>query len=240
MATAAPQLYSPVMGLERDERFMRQAFRLAYRGEGDTSPNPIVGALVVAGGRVVGRGYHRRAGLAHAEIEALRQAGSRARGSTLYVTLEPCNHTGRTGPCCEAIVEAGVARVVASVKDPNPVTNGRGLRRLRRAGVRVTAGVLEAEGRDLIAPFAKYITTRMPWVVAKVAQSVDGKIATRTGESRWISSPDSRDFAHHLRRDADALVIGINSVLADDPRLTARDPRRPARRGRPVKIIVDS
>ena len=224
----------------QDERYMRLALALARRGLGETSPNPVVGAVVVAGGRIVGRGYHRRAGGPHAEAAALRHAGPRARGATLYVTLEPCNHTGHTPPCCDAILDAGIARVVAAMKDPNPLTNGRGIRRLRRAGVRVTTGVLDAEARRLNAPFVKCMTARMPWVVAKIAQSLDGKIATTTGQSQWISSPQARRFAHQLRRDADAVVIGVNSVLTDDPLLTARDPDRPARRRRPVKIIVDS
>ena len=219
---------------------MRRALRLAQRACGDTSPNPMVGAVIVRNGRIVGSGYHRRAGWPHAEVEALRRAGARASGATLYVTLEPCTHTGRTPPCCEAVIRAGVKRVVIAAKDPNPLTNGRGIARLRRAGLRVTTGVLEAEAKDLNAPFTKWITKRMPWVVAKIAQSLDGKIATRTGQSRWISSAASRVMAHRLRRQVDAVVVGVHTVLHDDPRLSARDPSRPPRPARPLKVIVDS
>ncbi len=219
---------------------MRVALALARKGVGDTSPNPAVGAVVVRAGKIVGRGYHRRAGLAHAEVDALRQAGAAARRATLYVTLEPCNHTGKTPPCCDAVLAAGVSRVVVGTRDPNPVTNGRGLARLRRFGVDVRVGVLEDEARRLNRPFAKYITTKRPWVIAKLAQSLDGKIATRTGSSRWISSEPARAMTHRLRREADAIVVGINTVLRDDPLLTVRDAGRPVRKGRPIKVIVDS
>ncbi|MBI2104542.1 MAG: bifunctional diaminohydroxyphosphoribosylaminopyrimidine deaminase/5-amino-6-(5-phosphoribosylamino)uracil reductase RibD [Candidatus Omnitrophica bacterium] len=217
---------------------MRLALRLAGRALGRTSPNPAVGAVVVKGGRVIGQGYHRRAGLPHAEVEALRRAGARARGSTLYVTLEPCNHTGRTPPCCDAILTAGVSRVVIAAKDPNPITNGRGLARLRRSGVRVVAGVLEQEARRLNEPFWKAMRSRMPLVIAKVGQSLDGKIATARGESRWITSPAARRLAHQWRSRVDAILVGVNTVLRDDPRLTARGV--PRRLDRPLKVIVDS
>ncbi len=219
---------------------MRMALALAARALGDTSPNPVVGAVVVKGTRVVGTGFHRRAGLPHAEVEALRRAGSRAKGGTLYVTLEPCNHTGRTPPCCDAILRSGVHRVVIGMRDPNPITNGRGLARLRRAGLRVTTGVLEADARELNEPFTKTMTTRLPWVTVKIAQSLDGKIATRTGDSKWISSSVARILTHQWRRDMDAVVVGVNTVLRDDPRLTARDPSRPFRTGRPIRVIVDT
>jgi diaminohydroxyphosphoribosylaminopyrimidine deaminase/5-amino-6-(5-phosphoribosylamino)uracil reductase len=219
---------------------MAMALQLAARAVGDTAPNPVVGAMVVRDGRVVGRGYHRRAGLPHAEVEALRQAGAQARGATLYATLEPCNHTGRTPPCCDAILAAGVGRVVAAMRDPNPVTNGRGVTRLRRAGVAVTIGVLEAEARRLNAPFAKFITTGLPWVTAKIAQSLDGKIATRTGDARWISSDASRRLAHRLRRESDAVVVGVKTVLEDNPHLTIRFGRHPLRADRPLRVVVDS
>ena len=220
--------------------YMRLALRLAARAVGDTSPNPVVGAVIVKRGRIIGQGYHHQAGLAHAEVEALRQAGRRSRGATMYVTLEPCQHTGRTPPCCDAVVRAGIRRVVMAMKDPNPITNGRGIARLRRAGVQVATGVLEREARRLNAPFAKAITAKMPWVIAKIAQSLDGKIATRTGDSRWISSAASRAFSHQLRRQVDAVLVGVKTVLRDNPRLTARGPQTPARAGRPIKVIVDS
>ena len=218
--------------------FMALALRLARRGLGRTSPNPAVGAVVVSGGRVVGRGYHRRAGAAHAEVEALRQAGPRARGATLYVTLEPCNHVGRTPPCCDAILKAGVSRVVIAERDPNPVTNGRGINRLRREGLEVVRGVRASEARELNEPFYKAMTVRLPFVIAKVGQSLDGKIATTSGESRWITSDASRRVGHQWRSRVDALLIGANTVLQDDPFLSVRGARR--RAGYPIKIIVDS
>jgi len=219
-------------------RHMARALRLARRALGRTSPNPAVGAVVVKDGRVVGQGYHRRAGWPHAEVEALRRAGARARGATLYVTLEPCNHTGRTPPCCDALLAAGIARVVVAAKDPNPVTNGRGMARLRRAGVEVVAGVLEQEARRLNEPFWKAMRSRMPLVVAKIGQSLDGKIATAIGESRWITSLAARRLAHRWRSRADAILIGVNTVLRDDPLLTVRGVVR--RLDRPLKVIVDS
>lgn len=230
-----------------DQRYMSVALRLAARALGRTSPNPAVGAVIVKGGRIIARGYHRKAGLAHAEVDALRSAGTRAAGSTMYVTLEPCTHVGRTPPCCGAITEAGIRRIVIATKDPNPITNGRGIRALRQAGLQVTTGVLKEDAKRLIAPFAKSITTKLPWVVAKVAQSVDGKIATTTGESRWISSPQAREATHQLRHQADAILVGVRTVLRDNPRLTARLPRPSfgSRRGRgrpgqPIVVIVDS
>lgn len=227
-----------------DQRYMGLALRLASRALGQTAPNPAVGAVIVKGGRVIGRGYHRKAGLAHAEVDALRSAGARAAGSTMYVTLEPCNHVGRTPPCCGAIAKAGIRRMVIATKDPNPMTNGRGITALRRAGLQVTTGVLEDDAKRLIAPFAKAVTAKLPWVVAKVAQSLDGKIATSTGESRWISSPQAREATHRLRHEADAILVGVRTVLRDNPRLTARSPRPSsyARRGarQPAVVIVDS
>ncbi len=222
----------------RDAGYMRRALRLARRALGGTSPNPLVGAVIVRGRRIVGEGFHRRAGLPHAEVEALRRAGAAARGATLYVTLEPCNHTGRTPPCCDAILAAGISRVVAAVADPNPRTNGRGIKRLRRAGIRLTVGVLEAEARELNAPFFKSMRTGLPWVVAKIAQSLDGKIATSTGASQWITSPAARRLGHQWRARMDAVLVGVNTVLKDDPLLTVRAARR--RAGRPLKVIVDS
>lgn len=219
---------------------MRQALRLARRALGDTSPNPAVGAVVVSRGRVVAVGYHRRAGLPHAEAVALRRAGDAARGATLYVSLEPCSHTGRTPPCCDAILRAGIRRVVVAVRDPDPRVNGRGLARLRRAGVALTSGILAREAAQLNAPFVKSMTVGLPHVTLKIAQSLDGKIATAAGRSRWISSPESRRLAHELRRQADAVVVGIETVLHDDPLLTVRDARRPPRAGRPLKVILDS
>jgi diaminohydroxyphosphoribosylaminopyrimidine deaminase/5-amino-6-(5-phosphoribosylamino)uracil reductase len=198
----------------------------------------MVGAVIVKDGRIIGQGYHHRAGRPHAEIEALRDAGARARGATMFVTLEPCQHYGRTPPCSEALIAAGLKRVVIAARDPNPLTNGHGFARLRRAGLGVTTGVLERQARRLNAPFEKAMTQRLPFVIAKAAQSLDGKIATTTGESRWITSLQSRRLAHQLRRDADAILVGINTILRDDPLLTVRHVS--PRWNQPVKVIVDS
>jgi len=219
---------------------MRVALGFARRAIGDTAPNPLVGAVVVKSGRVVGAGYHRRTGLPHAEAVALRRAGGQARGASLYVTLEPCNHTGRTPPCCEAIIAAQIKHVVIAARDPNPITDGRGIACLRRAGIAVTSGVLRDEAETLNAPFRKFIRHHLPFVTIKVAQSLDGKIAARTGDSRWISSPASRRLVHQLRRESDAILVGVETVLHDDPRLTIRGTRRPIRTDRPLRVIVDS
>ena len=217
---------------------MARALQLARRALGRTAPNPAVGAVIVNHGRIVGEGYHRRAGLPHAEVEAIRRAGLRARRATLYVTLEPCQHTGRTPPCCDAILSAGLARVVAATVDPNPLTRGRGFTRLRRAGIVVMTGVLKPEAQRLIEPFSKVMRAGLPFVIGKIGQSLDGKIATANGESRWITSPASRRLAHEWRSRADAMLVGVRTVLRDDPRLTVRGvPHRP---GRPVRVIVDS
>lgn len=217
---------------------MARALALAQRAAGRTAPNPAVGAVVVSRGVVAGEGYHRQAGLSHAEVEALRRAGDRARGGTLYVTLEPCNHTGRTPPCCDAILASGIARVVVATRDPNPITNGRGIARLRRAGVVVRSGVLARESAALNEPFFHAMTHGLPLVIAKLGQSLDGKIATRTGESQWITSAAARRMAHRWRGRVDAVLVGITTVLRDDPLLTARGVRR--RPHRPIKVIVDS
>lgn len=219
-----------------DIRWMRDALALARRGEGRTRPNPPVGAVVVSGGRVVGRGFHRRAGTAHAEIVALREAGAAAAGATLYVTLEPCSTWGRTGPCTEAILAAGIRRVVAAVRDPNPKHAGRGFRILRRAGLTVRTGVLEAEGQALLAPFCRWIQTGLPLVTLKLGMSADGRLADRAGRSQWITSPAARARVQELRRTADAIIVGGGTARADDPSLTCR--RYPA--SKPWRVIVDS
>ncbi len=221
-----------------DEDYMREALELAARAMGRTSPNPMVGALVVGGGEVVGRGYHHRAGGPHAEVLALRDAGGRARGATLYVTLEPCCHTGRTGPCSDAVLAAGVSRVVAAMTDPNPRVAGRGLERLARAGVSVSCGVLAGEAERLNEVFIRYITCRRPFVVLKTAASLDGRIATRTGDSRWITGPAAREYTHRLRDRYDAILVGVNTVLADDPALTTRLPEGGGKN--PLRIVLDS
>ena len=219
-----------------DYRYMQRALDLAERGAGWTSPNPAVGAVVVRHGQVVGEGYHRRAGEPHAEVHALKQAGDLARGATLYVTLEPCNHYGRTPPCTEAILAAGIRRVVVATADANPVVRGRGLARLMNAGLEVWVGVGRKEARRLNEAFAKYITSGLPWVSLKVAMSLDGRVATRTGGARWITGPAARRLVHQLRHRHDAVLVGAGTVLADDPRLTVR-----LEQGRdPVRLVLDS
>jgi diaminohydroxyphosphoribosylaminopyrimidine deaminase/5-amino-6-(5-phosphoribosylamino)uracil reductase len=214
--------------MQRDEHYMHLALRLARRGYARTSPNPMVGAVLVKGGRIIGRGWHRRAGEPHAEIEALREArrlGHSPRRATLYVTLEPCCTQGRTPPCTEAIIAAGVKRVVAAGADPNPKHAGRAFRILRRAGIAVTHGVLAKECTELNAAFNHWIVRRTPLVTVKAAMTLDGKIATASGESKWITGAKARAHAMSLRLGADAILVGINTVLADDPRLTVRSPK---------------
>ncbi|MBW2257878.1 MAG: bifunctional diaminohydroxyphosphoribosylaminopyrimidine deaminase/5-amino-6-(5-phosphoribosylamino)uracil reductase RibD [Deltaproteobacteria bacterium] len=218
----------------REERFMALALRQARRGEGRTRPNPPVGAVLVRGERVLARGYHARAGENHAEIAALRQVGRRARGAELFVTLEPCAHRGRTPPCTDAIVEAGISRVVIGASDPNPRTDGRGIRRLRRAGVEVVTGVLAKPCARMIEGFSKLIRTGRPLVVLKLAATLDGRIAARTGHSRWVTGEPARREVHRLRNRCDAILVGAGTVTADDPALTCRIPR-----GRdPLRVIV--
>ncbi len=217
---------------------MRRALALARRAEGWTSPNPMVGSVILKHGHVIAEGYHRRAGLPHAEVEALSQAGARAKGATLYVTLEPCNHFGRTPPCCRSIIDAGISEVIVGTRDPNPLTDGRGVAALRRSGIRVTIGVLRDEADRLIEPFRKVMSERMPYVIAKVGQSLDGKIATAIGESRWITSKQSRRLAHEWRWRVDAVLVGITTVLQDDPQLTVRGIAH--RSDRPIRVVIDS
>ncbi len=224
--------------MDPDERYMWMALDLARRGCGKTNPNPMVGAVIVKGGEVVGTGFHRKAGEQHAEIVALLEAGERARHATLYTNLEPCSHQGRTPPCTEAILQAGIRRVVLATVDPNPLVSGQGIRILKEAGVKVKIGVLEEKARRLNEVFFKYITTKTPFVMVKAAMSLDGKIATTTGESRWISGEKSRRFAHMLRSISDGIMVGINTILRDDPLLTARLDGKKAIN--PLRIIVDT
>jgi len=235
-----------------DERFLRQALDLAREGIGLTSPNPNVGAVLVnAYGTVVGSGNHTYAGIKHAEILAIEQAGQQARGSTLYINLEPCSHQGRTSPCSDAMIAAGITRVVACMSDPNPLVSGRGFERLRQAGVAVTVGILEEEARRLNEAFAKYIRQRLPLVTLKAAMTLDGKIAPPPGESRnptalgsggsgsgYITSEVARAHVQELRHQHDAILVGVGTVIADDPLLTDRSGRP---RGRPLlRVILDS
>ena len=219
---------------------MARALELAWDAVGRTSPNPPVGAVVVRYGRVVGEGSTQPAGQAHAEVVALRQAGDLARGAALYVTLEPCSHHGRTPPCTEAIIAAGVAEVHASIVDVNPRVSGAGLDRLREAGIAVHTGEGRREAEELAAPHAKLVTTGRPLVTAKFAMSLDGKIATRTGDSKWITSEESRRYVHELRARSDAIMVGIGTVMADDPQLTARKPDGTPLPRQPLRVVVDS
>ncbi|AMV72183.1 bifunctional diaminohydroxyphosphoribosylaminopyrimidine deaminase/5-amino-6-(5-phosphoribosylamino)uracil reductase RibD [Desulfuromonas carbonis] len=220
------------------EDFMQRALDLARQAEGRTRPNPPVGAVVVRDGAIVGEGFHPRAGDPHAEIFALQAAGPLARGADLYVTLEPCSHTGRTGPCAEAVVAAGIARVFIGSGDPNPLVSGRGINHLRQAGIVVETNILADQCRRLIAPFAKHVTTGLPLVILKSALTLDGCSATVTGDSCWISGPESRAMVHHLRNRVDGIMVGIGTVLQDDPRLTCRLPDGGGRD--PLRVIVDS
>ena len=215
---------------------MREALRIARHAEGRTSPNPLVGAVVVRDGKIIAQGWHRKAGTPHAEIHALNMAGELSRGATLFVTLEPCSHFGRTPPCARAIVDAGIKKVVAAMSDPNPKVAGRGFEILRAAGVEVEVGLLENEARKLNEVFLKWVTQKLPFVTLKFACSLDGKIATVGGESQWISCEESRKFSHGLRDINDAILVGIGTVLADNPSLTTRlvDGKNP------VRVIVDS
>jgi diaminohydroxyphosphoribosylaminopyrimidine deaminase/5-amino-6-(5-phosphoribosylamino)uracil reductase len=217
---------------------MRLALAEAARGLGRTSPNPAVGAVLIRGGRVVGRGHHARAGGPHAEVEALRQAGARARGAELYVTLEPCDHQGRTPPCTEAILRAGVARVLVGSRDPNPLVDGRGVARLRGAGVPVVTDLLRAECDALNAAWFTFITARRPFVTLKVAATLDGRLATRSGDSRWVSGPEARAWVHQLRDQVDAVLVGRATALHDDPRLTTRLPGGGGRD--PLRVVLDT
>ena len=219
---------------------MSRALELADCAVGNTSPNPPVGAVVALDGQIVGEGRTRPAGQAHAEVVALRDAGELARGATLYVTLEPCSHHGRTPPCANAIIAAGVAEVHASIADPNPRVAGRGLESLRQAGIAVTLGEGRNEAEELIAPHSTYITTGMPLVTLKFAMSLDGKIATHTGDSKWITGEESRRYVHTLRARSDAIMTGIGTVLADDPQLTARDENNAPLPRQPLRVVVDS
>jgi len=224
---------------EKLSPYMHRALTLARRGLGRTHPNPAVGAVIVREGHIVGEGFHPKAGEPHAEIFALRQAGEAARGATMYVTLEPCVHHGRTPPCVDAIIEAGIAEVHIATLDPNPVVHGKGVEKLRAAGIRVYVGEGEQEARALTEGFAYWIHHRRPWVVAKYAMTLDGKIATRTGHARWITGPEARRWVHELRDTIDAILVGRGTVEADDPQLTTRLPDR-EHVHHPLRIVLDS
>jgi len=220
------------------ETYMKMAMVLAEKGRGTTSPNPMVGAVIVKNGRVIGEGFHEKAGGPHAEIHALTQAGENAREATLYVTLEPCNHTGRTPPCTEAILKSGIRAVVAGMRDPNPAVAGGGLAFLEQHGIATTVGVLEDACRRLNEAFVKYVTTGLPFVILKCASTLDGRIATVTGDSKWITNPRSREFVHSLRHGVDAIMVGIGTIKTDNPSLTTR--LEGVQGEDPLRVILDT
>jgi len=216
------------------EKWMRLALSLAKRGEGKVSPNPMVGAVLVKDGKLIAKGYHRYFGGPHAEIEALRKAKDKAKGATLYVTLEPCSHYGKTPPCTLAIIKAGVSKVIAATIDPNPLNSGRGIKILREKGIETEVGICEEKAKKLNESFFKFIREKIPFVTVKVGASLDGKIATFTGESKWITTEKSREVAHNLRNKFDAILVGINTVIKDDPKLLPPSQRKF------LRVILDS
>ena len=220
-----------------DHRYMAQALRLAEQGLYTTSPNPRVGCIIAREGKVIGQSWHERAGQPHAEINALNIAGKKARGATVYVTLEPCNHHGQTGPCSDALIEAGVARVVAAMQDPNPLVNGGGLKKLKQAGVQTEHGILETEVRELNIGFISRMARCRPWVRMKIAASLDGKTALNNGKSRWITGEPARQDAHHWRARSCAVLTGIGTIKDDDPQLTVRHVKTTRQ---PLRVVVDS
>jgi diaminohydroxyphosphoribosylaminopyrimidine deaminase/5-amino-6-(5-phosphoribosylamino)uracil reductase len=220
--------------MNKHEVFMRKVLGLAEKGRGTTSPNPMVGALVVKNNKIIASAYHRRPGGLHAEAIALKRAGQKAKGATLYVNLEPCAHLGRTPPCAKAIINSGIKEVYCSMIDPNPLNNGKGKKELEKNSVNVKVGMLNKEATKLNEVFIKYVTRGMPFVTIKVAESLDGKIATKTMDSKWITTEASRDYSHRLRSEMDAVLVGVNTIMRDDPILTSR-------RGKsPIKIVLDS
>jgi len=220
-----------------DRDYMRLALELAGKGRGMVSPNPLVGTIIVKNGKVVGRGYHLKVGEAHAEINALWEAKDEALGATLYVNMEPCCHYGRTPPCIDRIIQAGVKRVVVGMEDPNPLVSGKGIHALREAGIKVEVGILAEEAKKLNEIYLKYISTGLPFVILKVAMSLDGKIATRGGESKWLTGEESRHLVHRLRSEVDAILVGVGTILVDDPELTVRGVES---QRNPWRIILDS
>lgn len=222
--------------MSTDTKYMKHALTLAKKGAGKTYPNPAVGCVIVKNDIIIGEGWHKRAGGHHAEIHALEMAGVEARGADVYVTLEPCSHTGKTPPCSEALIRAGVKRVTAGMSDPNPQVNGGGLKALQQAGIETFCGVLEDECRAINRPFLKFMTSGQPYVTYKCAMTLDGKIASVTGDSRWISCEASRRIVHRMRAESNAIMVGVDTIIADNPQLTVRH----IKGNNPLRIIVDS
>lgn len=221
---------------DKDTHFMQMALELAEKGRGAVAPNPMVGAVIVKDGRIIGSGYHEKIGEGHAEVNAFRSANEDVAGATIYVTLEPCSHYGKTPPCSDKIIEKKIGRVVIAALDPNPLVSGRGVKKLQAAGIEVVTGVLAEESSRLNEIFMKYIVKKEPFVVMKAAMSLDGKIATRTGESQWITGPAARERVHQLRSALSGIMVGVQTVIMDNPQLTSRIPGGK----NPVRIIVDS
>jgi len=226
------------MFTNEDIKFMKIALKLAEKAKGDTTPNPLVGAVIIKNGEIIGKGYHKKAGTPHAEIHALNAAGNKAQGATLYITLEPCCHTGKTPPCVNEIIKQKISRVVIAMSDPNPLVNGKGIKILEDSGIQVTAGLLENQAKAMNEIFIKYITTKLPFVTLKAATTIDGKICTKTGDSKWITNEQSRQYVHKLRYYHDAILVGINTIIADNPYLTCRLKNKPI--VCPLRIILDS
>lgn len=223
--------------MRNDEQYMRLAIEIAKAGIGQTSPNPVVGAVVVKDGEIVGFGAHLKAGEPHAEVHAIRMAGEKAKGATVYVTLEPCSHYGKTPPCADLLIETGVQRVVIATTDPNPLVAGKGIEKLKSAGIEVKLGVLKEEADELNRVFFHYIAAKTPFVTLKYASSLDGKIATTTGESKWITSEAAREDVHRYRAVHDAILVGVNTVITDNPSLTVRLPEGGKN---PIRIVLDT
>ena len=222
---------------EQDIKFMKRAIELGYCGKGQTSPNPAVGAVIVKNGKIIGEGFHRRAGGPHAEIEAINNSTASPKGAILYVTLEPCSHYGKTPPCADAIIKSGIKEVVAGIKDPFPLVAGKGFEKLRKAGIKVRIGILKEEAIKLIEDFITFHTKKRPFVHIKWAMSLDGKTSTDIGDSKWISNESSREYAHKLRSYCDAILVGGNTLRFDDPELTVRLPDYKGKQ--PIRVILD-
>jgi len=223
--------------MTQDEKYIQRTFQLARQGVGRVNPNPLVGTVIVKDDRVIAEGYHHFFGDDHAEVDALNNATEGVEGATVYVNLEPCAHHGKTPPCAERLVKAGVSKVVISMRDPNPEVSGKGINILRRGGVEVVEGILQNEAEDLNRVFIKYIITGMPFVAMKTAMTLDGKISTRVGDSKWVTGDEARSVVHELRNEYAGIMVGVNTIIADDPKLTTR---REGEKRNPVRIVVDS
>jgi diaminohydroxyphosphoribosylaminopyrimidine deaminase/5-amino-6-(5-phosphoribosylamino)uracil reductase len=222
----------------RDKHYMLMALRMAEKGRGRTSPNPLVGAMLVKDDQIIGKGYHKRAGADHAEIMALKEAGEKAKGATLYINLEPCCHQGLTPPCVDRLIEAKLSRVVVAMLDPNPKVKGRGIKLLQEANIKAEVGLLDDKARFQNEVFLKYVTTNLPFIILKIALSMDGKIATKTGDSKWVTSELARLYVHKIRNEVDATCVGIGTIIRDDSRLTTRIEGKRTRD--PIRVVIDS